>query len=180
MSCSSRRPPSSPAPTTIWDHPSKDTSVTPNVHGRMENFSTHQGWPQSVLESLTMVRMIRFVCMDVYCGLLFSFLSPPVFLPSFHIYLLQTSVDWSLGNSSPGDKQLSSGRCNTELKPVNHVFREVPIPLGIKSMFFNQSQQVPPDWRFLSLPVHSLPCFPLLTLLSGRFPLRGFTFTVPS
>lgn len=174
MSCSSRRPPSSPAPAAIWDHPSKDTSVTPNVHGRMENVSTHQGWPPSVLESLTMVRTIRFVCMDVSS---FSFfLSPPV----FHLYLSQTSVGWSLGNSFPGDKQLSSGRCNTEPKPVNHVFKEVSIPLGVKSALFYQGQLGPEG---LASPFSSCPLSTMLPVAhsAGRsVPAQSLPFTVPS
>lgn len=51
----SLRTPSSLAPTPVWDHPRKDTSVTPNVRGGMQSFSTSlglslspwQGWEAS-------------------------------------------------------------------------------------------------------------------------------------
>lgn len=88
MSCSPCTPPSSPAPTTIWDHPRKETSVTPNVHERMENFSTHQGQLGAVLKLLTMGRTIRFVSTDVHCDLLSLPLAlPPSFSPLLSSFL---------------------------------------------------------------------------------------------
>lgn len=48
----------------------------------------------------------------------------PSWLPSLHLCLSQKPVGWLLGNRAPGGQH--NGRENTEYKPVNPVFTEVP------------------------------------------------------
>lgn len=139
MSCSPRRPPGSLPPAPSGTTRGRDQRE-PNVHGRMESLSAHQGRP-ACPESLTMVRTIRFVCRGVYWDLLSFPFPSPVLLPSFHLSIAQQSVGWLRGNSSPRGKQ--HGRYNAEYKPANYTLQEVANNIGNKIHALYQGQHSP-------------------------------------
>lgn len=178
MSCSPRRPPGSLPPAPSGTTRGRDQRE-PNVHGRMESLSAHQGRP-ACPESLTMVRTIRFVCRGVYWDLLSLPFPPPVLLSSFHLSIAQQSVGWLRGNSSPRGKQ--HGRYNAEYKPANYTLQEVANNIGNKIHALYQGQHSPQGpasaWPSPSTLYHAF--LHSFTLLSAPSRLRAFSSLSPT
>lgn len=81
--------------------------------------------PWSVLESLTGVRSIRSICMDVIFSPSFFF-SPLIFLPSFLPFISTFRRHLWADHGGTAPQEASAMAAITQYKPVNRVFKAGP------------------------------------------------------